>query len=301
MSCSLVAALEANSTHLVAKAVVAYAGDRGDKRLSADAVEEIAGQGVCGVVDMRTVLAGNTKLLRRFGVGYPADLDENGENVIAIAVDRRYSGYFVVADRIRPDAAQALREIKELGVRQIVILSGDKDTIVQRMAQAVSNSAAYGGLSPEDKAGRVKALMAGGGKLAFVGDAVNDALLLSQADVGIAMGGFGFATKNEAAHVVIQTDQLCMIATARRISAATHRVVWQNIWLAFLEKAVMLGFGAWGVVTMWEAALADLGVVLLATLNAARLQRMDFRSTPVAPSGVYVPVIGAGSDRGGVQ
>ena len=162
----------------------------------------------------------------------------------------------------------------------MVILSGDKDTIVQDVAKEVGVFLAYGGLVPEDKATHVRALKAGGARLAFVGDAVADAALLAQADLGIAMNGLGFATMSESADVVIHSDQLCRIATARRISAATHRVVWQNIGLACVEKAVLLGFGAWGLVTMWEAALADVCVVFLVTLNAVRLGRMGFHLVP---------------------
>jgi Cd2+/Zn2+-exporting ATPase len=135
---------------------------------------------------------------------------------------------------------------------------------------------------PEGKAEHVQTLKAAGAKLAFVGDGVNDAPVVALAGVGIAMGGLGSDATIETADVVIQTDHPSKIATARRISAATHRVVWQNIWLAFAVKAVVLGLGAGGLATMWEAVFADVGVALLAILNAVRIQRMEFSSAPVA-------------------
>ncbi len=274
---ALVAALEAKSTHPIAKAIVTFAAKRQDM-LTAVEVEEIAGHGLRGTVDGATVLAGNTKLLRRFDVAYPNEVDQLVESIVVSAVDGQFAGYFIVADDIKEDAAQAVREMRALGVRHLVMLSGDKDTIVQRVARQLGITEAYGGLLPEGKAEHVQKLKARGAKVAFVGDGVNDAPVVALADVGIAMGGLGSDATIETADVVIQTDHPSKIATARRISAATHRVVWQNIWLAFVVKAVVLGFGAGGLATMWEAVFADVGVALVAILNAVRIQRMDFTS-----------------------
>lgn len=279
---ALVAALEAKSTHPIAKAVVAYAAKLKHALLAVTEVEEIAGHGLRGVVDGKTILAGNTKLLRKFDVGYPPEVDQIVESIVVAAVEGQYAGHLIVADEIKEDAAQAVRELRAQGIRHLVMLSGDKDTIVQRVAKELGITEAYGGLLPEGKAEHVQKLKAAGAKLAFVGDGVNDAPVVALADVGIAMGGLGSDATIETADVVIQTDHPSKIATARRISAATHRVVWQNIWLAFAVKAVVLGLGAGGLATMWEAVFADVGVALLAILNAVRIQRMEFSSAPVA-------------------
>lgn len=279
---ALVAALEAKSTHPIAKAVVSYAAKRKYDLLAVAEVEEIAGHGLRGVVDGETILAGNTKLLRRFDVDYPPEVDQIVESIVVVAVGGQYAGCLLVADGIKEDAAQAVRELRAQGIQHLVMLSGDKDTIVQRVAKELGITEAYGGLLPEDKAEHVQKLKTAGAKLAFVGDGVNDAPVVALADVGIAMGGLGSDATIETADVVIQTDHPSKIATARRISAATHRVVWQNIWLAFAVKAVVLGLGAGGLATMWEAVFADVGVALLAILNAVRIQRMDFSSAPVS-------------------
>ena len=268
-------ALEAKSTHPIAKAVVAYAADAATGT-PVEAVEEIAGHGLRGTVAGRAVLAGNAKLLTKFGVAYPPAVDEVTDSLVAVAVDGQYAGYLTVADAPKPDAAQAVRELRADGIRRIVMLSGDKDSIVQRVAQELGISEAHGGLLPEDKARYVQQYLAAGHRLAFVGDGVNDAPVVALADVGIAMGGLGSDATIETADVVIQTDHPSKIATARRIARATHRVVWQNIWLAFLVKGIVLALGAGGLATMWEAVFADVGVALLAILNAVRIQRMDF-------------------------
>ncbi len=278
---ALVAALEAKSTHPIAKAVVSYAAKRKYDLLAVAEVEEIAGHGLRGVVDGKTILAGNTKLLRRFDVDYPPEVDQIVESIVVVAVGGQYAGCLLVADGIKEDAAQAVRELRAQGIQHLVMLSGDKDTIVQRVAKELGITEAYGGLLPEGKAEHVQKLKTAGAKLAFVGDGVNDAPVVALADVGIAMGGLGSDATIETADVVIQTDHPSKIATARRISAATHRVVWQNIWLAFAVKVVVLGLGAGGLATMWEAVFADVGVALLAILNAVRIQRMDFSSAPV--------------------
>ena len=268
-------ALEAKSTHPIAKAVVAYAADAATGT-PVEAVEEIAGHGLRGTVAGRAVLAGNAKLLTKFGVAYPPAVEAVADSIVIIALDGQYAGYLTVADAPKPDAAQAVRELRADGIRRIVMLSGDKDSIVQRVAQELGISEAHGGLLPEDKARYVQQYLAAGHRLAFVGDGVNDAPVVALADVGIAMGGLGSDATIETADVVIQTDHPSKIATARRIARATHRVVWQNIWLAFLVKGIVLALGAGGLATMWEAVFADVGVALLAILNAVRIQRMDF-------------------------
>ncbi|MCR5889444.1 cadmium-translocating P-type ATPase [Hymenobacter sp. J193] len=270
----LVGALEAKSTHPIAKAVVKHAGTPAG--IAVESVEEIAGHGLRGRVEGMEVLAGNTRLLRRFNVGYPPEVDQVTDSLVVGAINGRYAGYLTVADAPKPDAAQAVQELKADGITRLVMLSGDKDSIVQRVARELGISEAHGGLLPEDKARYVQQYKAEGHRLAFVGDGVNDAPVVALADVGIAMGGLGSDATIETADVVIQTDHPSKIATARRIARATHSVVWQNIWLAFVVKGIVLALGAGGLATMWEAVFADVGVALLAILNAVRIQRMRF-------------------------
>lgn len=276
---ALAAALEAKSTHPIARALVQHVGPTGPP-LAVENAEEIAGHGLRGRVDGQDVLAGNTKLLSKFNVAYPAEIDQLVDGIVVVAVGGAYAGYLTVADEIKEDAGQAVRELKALGIKTIIMLSGDKDAIVQRVANTLGITEAHGGLLPEDKAAHVERLKAAGHRLAFVGDGVNDAPVVALADVGIAMGGLGSDATIETADVVIQTDHPSKIATARRIAVATHTVVWQNIWLAFAVKAVVLVLGAGGLATMWEAVFADVGVALLAILNAVRIQRMNFTSKP---------------------
>ena len=271
----LVGALETKSTHPIARAVVAHAGAAAQGPAVQD-VEEIAGHGLRGQVGGQAVLAGNAKLLRKFGVAYPAEVDALTDSLVVVAVAGQYAGYLTVADELKPDAAQAVRELRAAGIQKLVMLSGDQDSIVQRVAQELHLDEAHGGLLPEDKARYVQQYLDAGRRVAFVGDGVNDAPVVALADVGIAMGGLGSDATIETADVVIQTDHPSKIATARRIAVATHTVVWQNIWLAFAVKAVVLVLGAGGLATMWEAVFADVGVALLAILNAVRIQRMRF-------------------------
>ena len=277
----LVGALETKSTHPIAKAVVAHVGAAA-AGVPVDNVEEIAGHGLRGKVDGRDVLAGNTKLLAKFNVAYPAEVDQVVDSIVVAAVNGQYAGYLTVADAPKEDAARAVQELKADGITKLVMLSGDKDSIVQRVAKELGITEAHGGLLPEDKAKYVQQYLTEGRKLAFVGDGVNDAPVVALADVGIAMGGLGSDATIETADVVIQTDHPSKIATARRIARATHNVVWQNIWLAFIVKGIVLALGAGGVATMWEAVFADVGVALLAILNAVRIQRMDFTSKAVS-------------------
>lgn len=271
----LVGALEIKSTHPIAKAVVRHVGTAASG-VPVENVEEISGHGLRGRVAGRDVLVGNTKLLTKFNVAYPAEVDQVFDSLVVAAMDGQYAGYLTVADAPKADAAQTVRELRADGITKLVMLSGDKDSITQRVAKELGIDEAHGGLLPEDKARYVQQYKDAGRKLAFVGDGVNDAPVVALADVGIAMGGLGSDATIEMADVVIQTDHPSKIATARRIARATHRVVWQNIWLAFIVKGIVLALGTGGLATMWEAVFADVGVALLAILNAVRIQRMKF-------------------------
>ena len=269
-------ALEQKSTHPIAKAVAQYFTNEAIIFAATD-VEEISGHGLKGTVNGATVLAGNTKLLRKFNVAYDAAIDGIVETIVVVAINDTYAGYVTIADQIKSDAQSAVKAMHENGVTQTVMLSGDKTSITQKVAQVIGIDTAYGDLLPEDKVSKVEAIKKDVSKVvAFVGDGVNDAPVLALSDVGIAMGGMGSDAAIETADVVIQTDQPSKIATAIKVSRATKRIVWQNIGLAFAVKAIVLILGAGGLATMWEAVFADVGVALLAILNAVRIQKMRF-------------------------
>lgn len=267
----LAATLEKNSTHPVAKAIVDYAKDTG--KAKAEKVEEIAGHGLRGTVDGKEILAGNLKLLKKFFIGYPREIDKVADTIVVIAIDKAYAGYMTIADEIKEDAAKTINDLHRLNIKT-VILSGDKQSVVDQVAKKLGIDSAYGDLLPEGKVEKVEELKKAGFHLAFAGDGVNDAPVVALADVGIAMGGLGSDATIETADVVIQNDQPSRIVSAIRIGKITRNVVWQNIVLAMVVKMVVLGLGAGGVATLWEAVIADVGVALLAILNAVRIQKM---------------------------
>lgn len=271
-----VAALESKSTHPIAQAIVAEAGEN-YKEHRVEQVEEISGHGLQGEVDGRQLLVGNARLLEKYNVSYDPAVRDIVETVVLVAVDGTYAGYITIADKTKEDAPLAVQRMRELGVKKLVMLSGDKDSIVQKVAGELQLDEAYGGLLPQDKVSKVEELKAKGHTVVFVGDGINDAPVITLADVGMAMGGLGSDAAIETADVVIQTDHPARIATAISIGKKTKQIVWQNIALAFGVKAIVLILGAWGAASMWEAVFADVGVALLAILNAVRIQRMTFR------------------------
>lgn len=272
---SAVAALESKSTHPIAQAIAAQAAE-GMQQRQVKNVEEVSGQGLRGEVDGKQLLVGSSRLLRKFGVGYDPEVDKIMDTTVLVAVDGQYAGYFVIADQVKADAAAAVKSLRERGVQKLVMLSGDKDALVQNVAAGLGLDEAYGDLLPQDKVKQVERLKAQGRTVAFVGDGINDAPVIALADVGMAMGGLGSHAAIETADVVIQTDQPAKIATAIRIGKKTNQIVWQNIGLAFGVKALVLLLGAGGLATLWEAVFADVGVAFLAILNAIRIQRMKF-------------------------
>ncbi|WP_187264687.1 heavy metal translocating P-type ATPase [Pontibacter beigongshangensis] len=272
---SAVASLESKSTHPIAQAIVSAVGEA-HQRLSAGNVEEVPGHGLKGEVDGRQLLVGNSRMLDKYSIVYDSGLKEIVETIVIVAVDGAYAGFITIADKVKEDAPLAVRRMRELGVKKLVMLSGDKDSIVQKVARELKLDAAYGGLLPQDKVSQVEKLKAEGRTVAFVGDGINDAPVIALADVGMAMGGLGSDAAIETADVVIQTDHPSKIATAINIGKKTKQIVWQNIALAFGVKAIVLILGAGGLATMWEAVFADVGVALLAILNAVRIQRTKF-------------------------
>lgn len=267
---SYVAAVEEKSNHPVARAIMRYASCI--PPLAPLQVEEIAGHGLKAFIHGKEVLVGNGPLLRQNDVPYPQELDGIVGTTIFCAIDRQYAGYLVLADEPKLDAGLAIRELKRLNIDNIQILSGDKQEIVSNLGESLGIEQAYGNLLPEGKVKHMEALKSNPAHcVAFVGDGINDAPVLALSDVGIAMGGLGSDAAIETADVVIQTDQPSRIATAIRIGRATRRIVWQNIGLAFGVKLAVLLLGAGGIATLWEAVFADVGVALIAILNAIRI------------------------------
>ncbi len=276
----LTAALESKSTHPVATAIIEHS-DKGHETMLVEGVEEIAGHGLKGTVEGKELLAGNAKLLRKFNVSFDEALTQIPFTVVMTAIEGQFAGYFTIADEVKPDAADAVKRLKADGIRT-VMLSGDKSAVVEIVAKQIGVDEWHGDLLPEDKVAqveRLKADLAGNpkAKLAFVGDGVNDAPVVALADVGMAMGGLGSDVTIETADVIIQNDEPSKIATAIEIGRATRRIVWQNITLSLVVKAIVLVLGAGGMATMWEAVFADVGVAMLAILNAVRVQNLTFK------------------------
>jgi Cd2+/Zn2+-exporting ATPase len=267
----VVNALESNSTHPVATAIHNFVGKvNHDIRL--ENVEELAGYGLRATIDGKELLAGNFKMMNKFGIAYDADTDNIVYTVVAVAYDRRFAGYLTIADSIKPDAKATVDRLKQLGVKP-TMLSGDKSAVVKFVAEQLGIKHSFGDLLPEDKVSKIREIKARNETVAFVGDGVNDAPVVALSDVGIAMGGLGSDATIETADVVIQDDMPGKIPVAIAIGKQTKRIVWQNITLAFSVKAAVLLLGAGGLATMWEAVFADVGVALLAILNAVRIQK----------------------------
>jgi len=221
------------------------------------------------------MLVGNFKLMDKFNIQYDVNPNDIVETLIAIAYEGKFAGYLTIADSIKEDAAETVQKLQSLGVK-VTMLSGDKATVVKAVAGKLGIPNAFGDLLPEDKVNKVKEIKARNETVAFVGDGVNDAPVVALSDIGIAMGGLGSDATIETADVVIQDDKPSKIPMAINIGKQTKKIVWQNIALAFGVKAVVLVLGAGGLATMWEAVFADVGVALLAILNAVRIQKMKF-------------------------
>nr|WP_042293779.1 heavy metal translocating P-type ATPase [Nonlabens ulvanivorans] len=268
-------AMEEKSTHPIAKAIMEYKAEGAD--YDATEVTEIAGKGLKGTVNGKTVLVGNKALMTSNTIDVPSETDSIVESIVMVGIDGKFAGYVTIADELKEDAHQAIKEIRASGITKIIMLSGDKDSITQQVAKELGIDWAKGGLLPEDKLNEVEKLKAQPGtKVAFIGDGINDAPVLAASDVGIAMGGLGSDVAIETADVIIQNDQPSKIARAIKIGRSTRGIVWQNIVLAFGVKIIVLILGAGGLATMWEAVFADVGVALLAILNAVRLQKMKW-------------------------
>ena len=268
-------AMEEQSTHPIAKAILEYKAEGED--FEAQDVSEIAGKGLRGIVNGKTVLVGNKALMTANNIGVPSETETIVESIVLVAIDNKFAGYVVIADELKEDAKETITALHKVGINNIMMLSGDKDFITQQVAKELNIEKAKGGLLPEDKLNEVEILKQNpANKIAFIGDGINDAPVLAASDVGIAMGGLGSDVAIETADVIIQTDQPSKVVKAIKISRSTRKIVWQNIILAFGVKVIVLILGAGGLATMWEAVFADVGVALLAILNAVRLQKMTW-------------------------
>ena len=270
----MVDALEQLSTHPVATAIHEYVG-KTNNEIKLENTEEIAGHGLKAEVNGKQLLVGNFKLMNKFNIQHDVDVSKIVYTIIAVAYDNKFVGYLTVADSIKQDSQNTIDKLKMLNVKP-TMLSGDKSSVVKFVAEQLGIANAFGDLLPEDKVSKVKEIKAKNETVAFVGDGVNDAPVVALSDVGIAMGGLGSDATIETADVVIQDDKPSKIPMAINIGKQTKKIVWQNITLAFVVKGIVLILGAGGLATMWEAVFADVGVALLAILNAVRIQRMKF-------------------------
>ena len=271
----MIASVESSSTHPIAKAVVNYAGQRDIELSSVTDSKEYAGLGLEAAVNGIQVLAGNGRLLSKFQIEYPPELLSITDTIVVCAIGNKYAGYLLLSDSLKEDAKIAIQNLKALGIQNIQILSGDKQSIVSNFAEKLGISEAYGDLLPDGKVKHLEELRQHAeNQVAFVGDGMNDAPVLALSNVGIAMGGLGSDAAIETADVVIQTDQPSKVAEAIKVGKLTRRIVWQNISLAFGVKLLVLILGAGGLATLWEAVFADVGVALIAIMNAVRIQKM---------------------------
>lgn len=271
----MIASVESSSTHPIAKAVVNYAGRRDIELSSVTDSKEYAGLGLEAAVNGIQVLAGNGRLLSKFQIEYPPELLSITDTIVVCAIGNKYAGYLLLSDSLKEDAKIAIQNLKALGIQNIQILSGDKQSIVSNFAEKLGISEAYGDLLPDGKVKHLEELRQHTeNQVAFVGDGMNDAPVLALSNVGIAMGGLGSDAAIETADVVIQTDQTSKVAEAIKVGKLTRRIVWQNISLAFGVKLLVLILGAGGLATLWEAVFADVGVALIAIMNAVRIQKM---------------------------
>ena len=266
----LTAYAESYSSHPISRSIKdAYGKEIDDSKISD--VNEISGNGVLAIVDGKKVAVGNSRLMDKLGVEYTA-CDKVG-TVVYVAVDGKYCGYILIADALKPTSVSAVKELKKCGVRKTVMLTGDSKKVADEVAKELGADEVYSELLPADKVSQVERLLADKGekeKLAFVGDGINDAPVLSRADIGIAMGALGSDAAIEAADIVLMDDDPMKISKAVKISSKCLRIVNENIYFALGVKALCLILGAVGIANMWVAIFADVGVMVIAVLNAIR-------------------------------
>lgn len=261
---------ESYSTHPISKSLQKAYGKPVDKTRIKD-VKEISGHGVIVKIDNITVMAGNDKLMKKFNISY-VDCHSIG-TIVHIAIDNKYAGHILISDLIKPTAKQAIQELKNIGIKKTIMLTGDISKVANKVATDLNIDQVYSELLPEDKVTKVEELLnqkSNKEKLAFVGDGINDAPVLSRADIGIAMGALGSDAAIEAADIVLMDDDPLKIAKAIKISKKCLKIVYENIYFAIGIKVICLILGAIGIANMWLAIFADVGVMVIAVLNAIR-------------------------------
>ncbi len=266
---------ESYSNHPIGLSILKAYGGEIDKN-NIESYDEISGHGTKVKVLGKEVLAGNIKLMKKENISY-SEVNSVG-TVVHLAVDGKYAGYIVISDEVKEDSKGAIQELKALGVKKTVMLTGDAKSVGEKVGKDLGLDEVYSELLPTDKVEKLEKLdkeKSAKGKLIFVGDGINDAPVLARADIGIAMGGLGSDAAIEAADIVIMTDEPSKIADAIKIAKRTKKIVWQNIIFALGIKAVFLILGAFGIATMWEAVFADVGVSVIAILNAMRVMKVD--------------------------
>ncbi len=269
----LAAQAEAQSNHPVAKSILQAYNQPVDTSTVRE-YQELSGQGVSALVNGTLILAGNDRLLHREGIRHEVCTVEG--TVVHVAADYQYAGYIVISDEIKEDSRKAIQSLKNLGVEKIVMLTGDSKAIAKAVADKLGIDSFLADLLPEEKVDAIDQLereSADGGKIVFAGDGINDAPVIARADVGVAMGGLGSDAAIEAADVVIMTDAPSRLADAVGVARNTRKIVWQNIIMALGVKGIFIVLGIIGIATIWEAVFADVGVALLAILNATRAMR----------------------------
>lgn len=261
---------ESYSTHPISKSLQKAYGKPVDKTRIKD-VKEISGHGVIAKIDNITVMAGNDKLMKKFNISY-VDCHSIG-TIVHIAIDNKYAGHILISDLIKPTAKQAIQELNNIGIKKTIMLTGDISKVANKVATDLNIDQVYSELLPEDKVTKVEELLnqkSNKEKLAFVGDGINDAPVLSRADIGIAMGALGSDAAIEAADIVLMDDDPLKIAKAIKISKKCLKIVYENIYFAIGIKVICLILGAIGIANMWLAIFADVGVMVIAVLNAIR-------------------------------
>lgn len=268
---SIASHIEAQSTHPIAQSIKeAYKGELDLTKVTN--YEEIAGHGIRAMLGDHLVIAGNDRLLHRENITH--DTCQVSGSVVHLAVDSKYAGYIIAADEIKDDAVKAIQDLHQIGIKRVIMLSGDNDGVAADIAGRLGLDSYVAELLPEGKVTAFEEILSKSGKtekVIYVGDGINDAPVLARADVGIAMGGLGSDAAIETADVVIMNDSPAKIVEAIQIARKTHSIVWQNIIFALAIKAVFLVLGAFGLATMWEAVFADVGVALAAIANATRV------------------------------
>ncbi|MDI3310084.1 MAG: HAD-IC family P-type ATPase, partial [Thermoanaerobacterium sp.] len=257
------------SNHPIASSIVSTYGKEIDVEKIKDYVE-YAGNGIKAIIDSKEILIGNSKLMKNHNIKFK---DVEPYNAVHVAINEKYAGYIVISDTIKKDSKNTVKALKNLGVERLIMLTGDKKEISQYISNELGLDDVYSELMPDEKVNVVDELCKNNhnGKVAFVGDGINDAPALTRADIGIAMGKIGTDAAIEASDIVLMTDEPHKLVDAIKIAAKTHKIVLENIIFALGIKLSILALGAFGLATMWEAVFADVGVTVLAVLNSLRI------------------------------